>query len=69
MRAVLSGRIMQRGGWLRVGAELVDVATGSQLWGAQYDRKPGDIFEVQDDISNEISGKLQLQLTGAEKGD
>jgi len=46
---------------------LVDVATGSQLWGAQYDRKPGDIFVVQDEISNEISGKLRLQLTPAEK--
>jgi serine/threonine protein kinase/tetratricopeptide (TPR) repeat protein len=67
VRAVLSGKIMQRGGSLRVGAELVDVATGSQLWGAQYDRKPDDIFVVEDDISNEISGKLRLQLTGAEK--
>ena len=67
VRAVLTGRIMQRGGSLRVGTELVDVATGSQLWGAQYDRKPGDIFAVQDDISNEIAGKLRLQLTGAEK--
>jgi TolB-like protein/Flp pilus assembly protein TadD len=67
VRAVLSGRIMQRGSSLRVGTELVDVATGSQLWGAQYDRKPDDIFAVQDDISNEISGKLRLQLTGQEK--
>ncbi len=67
VRAVLTGRIMQSGGSLRIGTELVDVATGSQLWGAQYDRKPGDIFVVQDEISNEISGKLRLQLTRAQK--
>jgi serine/threonine protein kinase/tetratricopeptide (TPR) repeat protein len=67
VRAVLTGRIMQSGGSLRIGTELVDVATGSQLWGAQYDRKPGDIFVVQDEISSEISGKLRLQLTRAEK--
>jgi serine/threonine protein kinase/tetratricopeptide (TPR) repeat protein len=67
VRAVLTGRMMQSGGSLRIGTELVDVATGSQLWGAQYDRKPGDIFAVQDDISNEISGKLRLQLTRSEK--
>ena len=67
VRAVLTGRMMQSGGSLRIGTELVDVATGSQLWGAQYDRKPGDIFVVQDEISNEISGKLRLQLTRAEK--
>ena len=67
VRAVLTGRMMQSGGSLRIGTELVDVATGSQLWGAQFDRKPGDIFVIQDEISNEISGKLRLQLTGAEK--
>jgi eukaryotic-like serine/threonine-protein kinase len=67
VRAVLTGRIIQSGGSLRVGTELVDVATGSLLWGAQYDRKPGDIFAIQDDISNEISEKLRLKLTRAEK--
>ena len=67
VRAVLTGRIMQSGGALRIGTELVDVATGSQLWGAHYDRKPGDIFAIQDEISNEISDKLRLKLTRAEK--
>lgn len=67
VRAVLTGRMMQSGGALRVGAELVDVATGSRLWGGQFDCKLRDIFEVQDEISNEISGKLRLQLTHAEK--
>ncbi len=67
VRAVLTGRIMQSGESLRIGTELVDVATGSQLWGAQYDRKLGDIFAIQDDISGEISEKLRLKLTGAEK--
>jgi tetratricopeptide (TPR) repeat protein len=52
---------------LRIGTELVDVATGSQLWGAQYDRKLGDIFVVQDEISTEILGRLRLQLTRGEK--
>ena len=67
VRAVLTGRVMQSGGSLRIGAELVDVATGSRLWGAQYDRKSGEIFAIQDDISNEISEKLKLQLTHAQK--
>ncbi len=67
VRAVLTGRIMQSGGSLRIGTELVDVITGSQLWSSQYDRKPGDIFAIQDEISSEISGKLRLRLTRAEK--
>jgi len=67
VRAVLAGRIMQSGGSLRIGAELVDVATGSRVWGAQYDRKPGDIFAIQDEISDEIWEALKLKLTRAEK--
>ena len=67
VRAVLTGKMIQSGGSLRIGTELVDVASGCQLWGAQYDRKPGDIFAVQDEISSEISEKLRLQLTRAEK--
>jgi len=67
VRAVLTGGIVQGGGFLRIWTELVDVATGCQLWGAQYNRKPGDIFMVQDEISNEISGKLRLQLSRAER--
>jgi eukaryotic-like serine/threonine-protein kinase len=67
VRAVLTGRMMQSGGRLRIGTELVDVATGTRLWGAQFDRAPGDIFLIQDEISNEISGNLRLQLTRAER--
>src|SRR5271170_6890852 len=67
VRAVLTGRMMQSGGSLRIGTELVDVATGSQLWGAQYDRKHGDIFAIQDEISSEISETLRIKLTRAEK--
>ena len=46
VRAVLTGRMMQRGSSLRIGTELVDVTTGSRLWGEQYNRKPGDIFAI-----------------------
>src|ERR1700678_3163607 len=35
--------------------------------GAQFNRAPGDIFAIQDEISNEISENLRLKLTRAEK--
>jgi serine/threonine protein kinase/tetratricopeptide (TPR) repeat protein len=66
-RAVLTGRVMQRGDTLLIGTELVDVARLSQLWGAQYNRKMADIFALQEEIAREISEKLRLQLTGEEK--
>ena len=67
VRAVVSGRLLQRGSTLIVRAELMDVATGAQLWGGQYKRKAEDVFALQDDLSREISEKLRLQLTGDEK--
>jgi TolB-like protein/DNA-binding winged helix-turn-helix (wHTH) protein/Tfp pilus assembly protein PilF len=67
VRAVLSGRLLQRGDTLIVQAELMDVATGSQLWGGQYNRRLPDLLAVQDQISQEISEKLRLRLTGEEK--
>jgi eukaryotic-like serine/threonine-protein kinase len=67
VRAVLTGRIMQLGDSLIVKTELVDVDRHTQLWGEQYRRSFTDIFSLQDDISQEISGKLRLQLSGEER--
>ncbi len=64
VRAVMLGRVLQVGDQLVIKTELVDVADGSHLWGAQYNRKPADIFAVQDEISGEIYEKLRLRLTG-----
>jgi len=67
VRAVLSGRILQRDGTLIVRTELMDVANGSQLWGGQYNRKVTDVFTLQDELSKEISDRLRLRLTSEEK--
>lgn len=67
VRAVLTGRILQLGDSLIVKTELVDVAKHTQLWGEQYRRPFTDIFALQEEISEEISEKLRLQLTGEER--
>ena len=67
VRAVLSGRLLQRGDTLVVRTELMDVANGSQLWGQEYSRKLTDVIALQDDLSNEISERLRLRLTTEEK--
>ncbi len=67
VRAVVTGRVLQRGDTLLIGAELVDVARDSQLWGEQYNRRMADIFAVQEDISKAITDKLRLRLTGEQE--
>jgi serine/threonine protein kinase/Tfp pilus assembly protein PilF len=67
VRTVLTGRVVQRGDALIIGTELVDVENGWRLWGEQYNRKLADILAIQEEVANEISGKLRLSLTGEEK--
>jgi len=67
VRAVLTGRLSQRGDDLTISVELVDVERHAQLWGGRYNRKMADLVALQEELATEISDKLRLQLTGAEK--
>jgi serine/threonine-protein kinase len=67
VRAVLMGRVIQQADNLTIRTELVNVADGTELWGQQYNRKLADVFAVQEEIAKEISEKLRLKLTGAER--
>jgi tetratricopeptide (TPR) repeat protein len=65
--ALLTGRILQINEELIIKLELINIKEGSQIWGEQYKRKSADIFEVEEEISQEVSEKLQLRLTGKQK--
>lgn len=67
VRAVFAGRLFQRGDDIVIKAELVDAEDGSLLWAEQYQRKlgkSGDIFELEKDISKQISESLRVKVTG-----
>jgi TolB-like protein len=67
VQAVLNGRIAQRGDLIMLSVELIDTATGNQLWGDQYTRKLADLVQLQSDLARDVSGKLKTKLTGAEQ--
>jgi eukaryotic-like serine/threonine-protein kinase len=67
VRAVLKGRVTQRGDNLAISAELIDATDSSHIWGQQYSRKPADIFALQEKIAKEITKALRLRLTGQEE--
>ncbi len=67
VRAVLMGRVIQQGDNLTIRTELVNVADGTELWGQQYNRKLTDVFALQEEMAKEISEKLRLKLSGAER--
>ena len=66
VRAVLTGRVTQRGGDLSVRTELVNVDDNTALWGERYSRNLKDALAVQNDIAHQIVDRLRLRLTSAQ---
>lgn len=62
VRNVLEGSVRKAGNRVRIGAQLISVSDGYQVWSEIYNRDLEDIFEVQDDIARIISNKLREKL-------
>ena len=60
--AVLTGRVVPRGDAFTVEAELVDVASGSRLWGERYQGRLDDVVRVPENVAREISSTLRPRL-------
>ncbi|HAF22791.1 MAG TPA: hypothetical protein DCK93_07725 [Blastocatellia bacterium] len=67
VQAVLNGRVTQRGDQLTLSVELVDARTGNQIWGEQYNRMTADLVSLQSEIARDVSTKLRVKLSGADK--
>ena len=59
---VLEGSLRKDGDDIRITAQLVRVADGSQLWSESYDRKHSGILKVQDEIGRAVVGTLKVKL-------
>jgi TolB-like protein/DNA-binding winged helix-turn-helix (wHTH) protein/Tfp pilus assembly protein PilF len=62
--AVLEGSVRRDAARLRITAQLVDAASGFQLWSQSYDRDSADIFKVQADIAASVTAALRVRLLG-----
>jgi tetratricopeptide (TPR) repeat protein len=67
VRAVLMGRVRQLGDTLNIQVDLVDVTTGAQLWGKDYERKISDVLAAKQEIAREVTENLRLRLSGEEQ--
>src|SRR6266550_2143603 len=67
VQAVLLGRVAQSDDLLSISVELVGTSDDRHIWGAQYIRKPAEVFAAQETIVREIAEKLRLELTGHEQ--
>ena len=67
VETVLEGSVRKENNRLRVTAQLINVADGYHRWSERYDRELEDVFEIQDDITENIVRALRVMLSEEEK--
>ena len=59
---VLEGSVRKAGNRVRITAQLIDVETDRHIWSETYERELVDIFDIQEEISNNIVAALKVVL-------
>jgi TolB-like protein/DNA-binding winged helix-turn-helix (wHTH) protein len=66
VRYVLEGSVQRSGNQVRINAQLIDAETDRHLWADRFDRDVGDLFALQNEITERIAVALNLELVAAE---
>lgn len=61
---LLEGSVRKDGDKIRITAQLIRASDGTHLWSETYDRKLESVFELQDEIANNVLKELKLKLLG-----
>jgi DNA-binding SARP family transcriptional activator/TolB-like protein len=67
VRYLLFGSIQWASDQVRVSTRLIDAVQAQQIWAARYDREIKEVFQLQDEITQEIVTALQVQMTEGEQ--
>jgi len=59
---LMEGSVRKAGDRVRISAQLINAATGNQVWSESYDRNLPDIFAVQEDVAKAIAAALRVPL-------
>jgi TolB-like protein/tetratricopeptide (TPR) repeat protein len=66
VRYVLEGSVRKAGARLRINGQLIDVTTGVHLWADRFDGIVDDIFDFQDNITQQVVGAISPEVDRAE---
>jgi TolB-like protein len=66
-RYIIGGSVRRFQDSVRITVQLVDVMTNRQLWGNTYKGKLDDIFDIQEQVAQQIVEALKLKLSFSEK--
>ena len=66
VRYVLEGSVRKSANRVRITGQLVDAATGAHLWAERFDGGLGDIFDLQDQVTESVVGAIAPVVEKAE---
>ena len=66
VRYVLEGSVRKAANRVRITGQLVDTATGAHLWADRFDGGLGDIFGLQDQVTESVVGAIAPAVEKAE---
>src|SRR5258705_12947150 len=66
VRYVLEGSVRKAANRVRITGQLVDTATGGHLWAERFDGGLGDIFDLQDQVTESVVGVIAPGVEKAE---
>ncbi|HEX9868588.1 MAG TPA: winged helix-turn-helix domain-containing protein, partial [Candidatus Tectomicrobia bacterium] len=64
---ILQGSVRKVDNYVRISAQLIDVASQGHLWSEDYDRELTGVFEIQRDMAIRVAQQLKVQMTAGEK--
>jgi adenylate cyclase len=67
-RYVLEGSVRGSASAFRITAQLIDSRSGGHVWAERYDRVPGNVLQVQDEIAEAIAVRILPSLWRSEIG-
>jgi adenylate cyclase len=66
VRYVLEGSVRKAANRLRITGQLLDAATGGHLWADRFDGSLGDVFDLQDQVTEKVVGAIAPAVEKAE---
>lgn len=66
-RYIVGGAVRRFQDSVRITVQLVDATTNRQIWGSSYKGKLDDIFDIQEQVAQQIVEALKLKLTFSER--
>jgi adenylate cyclase len=66
VRYVLEGSVRKAANRVRITGQLIDTATGAHLWADRFDGGIGDIFDLQDQVTESVVGAIAPAVEKAE---